>query len=61
MVRIGMASCKLDVEGAKVVAEMVAISHSLTAADLRCNALNDDDEQLLRECVKGREGFDLKL
>ena len=30
MVRIGLASCKLGVEGAKVVAEMVAVSHSLT-------------------------------
>ena len=30
MVSIGMASCQLGVEGAKVVAEIVAVSRSLT-------------------------------
>ena len=30
MVSIGMASCKLGVEGAKVVAEMAAVSRSLS-------------------------------
>ena len=33
MVSIGMAGCKLGVEGAKVVAEMAAVSRSLTTIE----------------------------
>ena len=42
MVSIGMASCKLGVEGAKVVAEMAAVSRSLTECDLRRNNLGKE-------------------
>ena len=48
-------------EGAKVLAPAIRDSHSLTAADLRFNQLHDDAEQLVRESVKDRVGFDLKL
>ena len=34
MVSIGMAGCKLGVEGAKVVAEMAAVSQSMTQVQL---------------------------
>ena len=33
MVSIGMASCQLGVEGAKVVAEIVAVSRSLSSIE----------------------------
>ena len=39
MVGIGMASCNLGVEGAKVVAKLAAVSKSLTSIDLRGNNL----------------------
>ena len=38
MVSIGMARCKLGVEGAKVVAEMAAVSRSLTQVHARLSA-----------------------
>ena len=61
MVSIGMASCSLGVEGAKIVAEMASVMGSLTAADLRFNYMGSEAEHMLRDCVKGRAGFDLKL
>ena len=61
MVSIGMAHCELGVKGAKIVAEMASVSHSLTAADLRFNELNADAKQIVHEIVEGRYGFDLRL
>jgi len=50
-----------DMSGAKAIADAIGVSHSLTAADLeRCN-LGDQAKQMLRDCVKDRAGFDLKL
>ena len=39
----------------------LAVRGSLTAADLRSNQLNDDAQQLVRESVKDRVGFELML
>ena len=39
----------------------MAVSGSLTAADLRGNELSDDEKHILRESVKGRDGLDLEL
>ena len=51
----------IDVEVAKSLAAYMAVSRSLTAADLQYDDLDDDAKQLVRACVKGRVGFDLKL
>ena len=61
MVSIGMGSCGLGVEGAKVVAEYISATSSLTACDLRDNLLDNQSEQLLRNSVKGRPSFKLQL
>jgi hypothetical protein len=41
MASIGMANCSLGVEGAKIVAEMAAVSKSLTSINLQENRLTD--------------------
>ena len=46
---------------AMLLAPEIAVSHSLTAVDLQRNMLDDEAKQSLRECVKDRVGFDLKL
>ena len=53
----------IDAEIAKSLAAYMAVSHSLTAADLHNNRLDDDAKQLVRECIRDRvaAGFDLKL
>ena len=50
-----------DLSGITAIADAMRVSHSLTAADLQYNKLNDDSKQLVRESVKDRVGFDLKL
>ena len=58
---IGMAGCKLRVEGAKAVAELASVTSSLTRLDVSGNYLDRGGSgvQLLRDAVKGREGFEL--
>ena len=47
-------------EGIKAIADAL-VRGSLTAANLQSNQLNDDAKQIVRESVKDRIGFDLKL
>ena len=53
MVSIGMVSCELGVEGAKVVAEMAAVSRSLTAVDTRQNGIDGEGAEQLAAAVLG--------
>lgn len=50
-----------EMSGVKAIAEAMAVSSSLTAADLRYNQLGSEAKQVLRDCVKDRASFDLKL
>ena len=50
---IGMASCNLGVEGAKVVAEMGAVSQSLTSIDLSSNKLAGETSYVKATQVQG--------
>ena len=52
---------RLKPPDAILIANDLSVSHSLTAADLRYNELSDDAKQLVRESVKDRVGFHLKL
>ena len=52
MVSIGMASCQLGVEGAKVVAEIVAVSRSLTELQIGDNPLGAEGVRFLIEGCK---------
>ena len=47
--------------GAKPLADAIAVSGSLTAANLRNNYLNDASKQLLKDAVKSKSGFNLQL
>ena len=47
--------------GAKALAPAISESSSLAAADLSRNELGDEAEQMLRESVKDRAGFNLEL
>ena len=58
---INLASNSLGEEGAKALGPAIAVSHSLTAADLRYTNLDDQAKRVLRDCVKDRAGFDMKL
>ena len=55
------AEFKGDLSGVKALADGIAVSGSLTAADLRSNGLDGAAEQMLRESVKDRVGFKLEL
>ena len=46
--------------GIKAIAEAMT-SGSLTAADMRFNRFDDNAMKALRECVKDRAGFELRL
>ena len=48
-------------EGIKAIASAISVSASLTAADLRWNSLDLDAKQQVRDSVRGRDGFKLKL
>ena len=61
MVSIGMAKCKLGVEGAEAVAEMASVMASLTELDARYNFMGSEGEAALRKVVEGRAGFELEL
>ena len=65
MESISMADCKLGVEGAKAMAELVSVMPSLTQLDVKYNELGEEHgeegETVLRTAVEGRSGFELKL
>ena len=61
MESIGMAGCKLGVEGAKAAAELVSVMASLTRLDVKYNALGEEGEAALRKTIEGRSGFELLL
>ena len=61
MVSIGMAGCKLGVEGAKAIAEMASVMGSLTKWRAEYNMLGEEGKAVLRKAVEGRSGFELKL
>ena len=48
-------------EGAKYIAEGIAVSALLTAADLRYNGFDANAKQELRNAVKDRTGFRLDM
>ena len=50
-----MAYCKLGVEGTKVVAEMVAVSQSLTCLRIEANAIGDEGCAALAEAMQQNE------
>ena len=60
-VQVNLRANELGPEGAKALGPAIAVSSSLTAVDLRLNFLGSQAEQLLRDCVKDRPNFDLKL
>ena len=59
MVSIGMASCNLGVEGAKLVAEMAAVSRSLSSICLSGNHLGVEGAKALAPAI--RDSRSLKL
>ena len=61
MVSIGMARCKLGVEGAKAIAEMASVKGSLTKLNAWLNYMGREGEAVLRKAVEGRSGFELNL
>ena len=48
-------------EGATALCEALKINASLTSANLSFNQLGPDAEQLLRDAVAAKVGFDLRL
>ena len=52
MESIGMAQCKLGVEGAKAAAEMVSVMPSLTVTDMRYNNLDTESATMLANIAK---------
>ena len=55
MVSIGMARCKLGVEGAKAVAEMASVMASLTKILVGRNKLEEEGTKVICEALKGDE------
>ena len=51
----------IGVVGGMVVAGLLPVAASLTAADLRYNSLDDSAKQRLRHAVNDRAGFQLQL
>ena len=47
--------------GAESVAAYLAVTGSLTKADVRGNALGEEGEAILRKAVEGRAGFNLRI
>ena len=60
MVSIGMAHCKLGVEGAKAIAEMASVLASLTHLDLGGNELGSEGAKALAAALKMNEACTLK-
>jgi len=56
---LNLALNNLGAEGAKAIAEILKFNTALNKLDLRYNSMRDKDEQVLRDSVKGREGFEL--
>jgi len=52
MVSIGMAACKLGVEGTNIIAGMVATSTSLRSVDLRQNSIGTEGCKVLGEALR---------
>ena len=52
MVSIGMASCKLGVEGAKAMAEMASVMASLTKILVGGNGLGDEGTTILCDALR---------
>ena len=50
-----------NAEGIHAIADALRVCSSLTTADVQYNALDDIAKQQLRDAVKDRVGFDLKL
>ena len=61
MESIGMARCKLGVEGAKAAAEMVSVMPSLTRLEVENNLLGEEGEAALRKATEDRSRFELFL
>ena len=59
--QVNVSNNFLGPEGGKAIASGIRESSSLTAADLRCNGLDESAERQLRDAVKDRVGFDLRL
>ena len=53
MVSIGMAECKLGVEGAKAVAELASVTASLTKILVCWNKLGDESTAILCDALRG--------
>ena len=58
---INLAWNQLGVEGAKALVEGGAFMASLTRLDVSWNSLGGEGEAVLRNAIKGRSGFELKL
>ncbi len=52
---------QLGPEGGKAIASGIRDSSSLTTADVRYNELGDIAKKQLRDAVKDRVGFNLKI
>ena len=48
-------------DGIKAIADSIAVTPSLTQADVRYNYLVDEGKGLLTKAVEGRSGFELLL
>ena len=58
--KIDLFSKGLGPADAMLLPPEIAVSRSLTAADLRFNLLDDAAKKMLRECVMHRASFDLE-
>ena len=58
MTSLGLARCKIGPTGAKEIAEYVSGTAVLKKIDLKYNSLGDA-EQLVRDAVRDRSGFEL--
>ena len=61
MTSLDVSGNEIDPEGAKALAAGVAASASLTKLDVSYNDIGEEAEEALREAVKGRGGFELKV
>ena len=52
---------RIGPDGAKAIAAFCAVSTSLTKLDVRWNDIDSEGKEALRDAVKGRKGFDLKV
>lgn len=58
---IDLASNELGADGAKALVDGEAFMGSLTECDLRENLLDDQSKQILRDSVRSRPSFKLRL